>query len=414
VTVESAVSPAVGDLLSRLRRGLSLLVSTPERQLLMIGLLVRIVPAAFIYGTDDVQGWETWGRMLAAGADPYASKYPIAWPPLWLPFAFFSYITAQATSLPFHLIAKLFPIAADLILIFLLYAAAGRYRLSPFHTALAYALNPVSIYTSAIHGQFDPYPTLCVTMAVVLAGAMNDRQPPRDAFVWLGIGAAFKTWPLLMLPALLAPVRSWPRRVVLGLITAGIFVAFLLLPWPLVGFSAVRDVLAYRGYGSWWGFSSIAALLHQALPERLFTSLFYAGMGAAALLLLSARPPAARGVLLLLLTFYVTTPGFGLQYLIWIVPVALLADQRRALLYGVLAGALIALEVLARPWAGHLGDIVRVLPHAGYARAYGGERDHLFTIIGRLPLWLFCVYWWLVVAMAVIRDRNRLTAFNAR
>jgi hypothetical protein len=384
------------------------LVRTPERRLLLIALLVRVVPAALIYGTDDVQGWETWGRMLAAGASPYASKYPIAWPPLWLPFAFFSYITAQGTGIPFHFIAKLFPIAADLILLFLLYGAAGRYRLRPYITAMFYALNPVSIYTSAVHGQFDPFPTLCVTMAVLLAGPDRGQEPPRAASVWLGIGAAFKTWPLLMLPALLAAASGMRRRIVLGVIKVAIFTAFLLLPWPFVGFSAVKEVLAYRGYGSWWGLSSIASLLHQAWPERLFTSVFYAGMALAALLVLAVRPPAARGVLLLLLAFYVTTPGFGLQYLIWIVPVALIADQRRAVLYSVLAGIVIAIEVAARPYTGHFGEIVRVLPHTGYARAYGGERDHAYTVLDRLPLWLYCTYWWLAVALAAIRDRRPL------
>jgi hypothetical protein len=384
------------------------LVRTPERRLLAIALVVRVVPAALIYGTDDVQGWETWGRMLAAGTSPYASKYPIAWPPLWLPFAFFSTITAQGTGIPFHFLAKLFPIAADLILLFLLYEAATRYRLRPTSTAMFYALNPVSIYTSAVHGQFDPFPTLCVTMAVLLAGADREREPPRAAAVWLGIGAAFKTWPLLMLPALVASATSMRRRLLLGLITVAIFTAFLLLPWPLVGFSAVKDVLAYRGYGSWWGISSIAALLHRAVPERLFTWVFYAGMAFAALLLLAVRPPVARGVLLLLLTFYVTTPGFGLQYLIWIVPVALIADQRRAVIYSLLAGVVIAIEVAARPYTGHFGEIVRVLPHAGYARAYGGERDHAYTVLDRLPLWLYCTYWWLAVALEAIRDRRPL------
>jgi len=33
--------------------------------------------------------------------------------------------------------------------------------------------------------------------------------------------------------------------------------------------------------------------------------------------------------------------------------------------------------------------MVRGLPHPGYARAYGGAADHLYTAIDRLVLWSF-------------------------
>jgi hypothetical protein len=118
------------------------------------------------------------------------------------------------------------------------------------------------------------------------------------------------------------------------------------------------------------------------------------------MLLIATRTPAVHSALLLLLTFYVTAPGFGLQYLVWIVPIALLADQRRALVYSLLAGLLIAFEVLIRPYTGHIGEMVRVLPHAGYARAYGDVLDHTYTVIGRLVLWLFFCWWWLVTIIS--------------
>ncbi|MBV8543781.1 MAG: hypothetical protein JO093_18595 [Acidobacteria bacterium] len=33
--------------------------------------------------------------------------------------------------------------------------------------------------------------------------------------------------------------------------------------------------------------------------------------------------------------------------------------------------------------------MVRSIPHAGYAHAYGGAADHLYTAIDRLVLWFF-------------------------
>ncbi|MDP9362443.1 MAG: hypothetical protein M3P29_13460 [Acidobacteriota bacterium] len=382
---------------------LRLLTSTPERRLLFIALFVRLVPAALIYGSDDVSGWETWGRMLAAGTNPYTSKYAIVWSPLWLLPAWFSYITSEAAHLPFYLVVKLFPIAADLILTLLLYAVAVEYGRSAYATALAYALNPISIYTSAVHGQFDPLPMLCLTIAVVLMRRSDSNSVPARAGAWLGIAAAFKTWPLFLLPALLAPLRTVRRQATLTLIAMGLFVAALFLPWPFLGTAPVIGVLVYRGTLNWWGISSIAFLRGAALPASVFTSIFFVAMGAVTVLVLVRKMPAASAALLLLLTFYVTAPGFGLQYLVWIVPIALLADQRRGLIYSVLGGLLIAFEVIVRPYGGHVGDMVRLLPHAGYARAYGGAADHTYTAAGRLMLWLFFCWWWGVTILSEYR-----------
>lgn len=373
------------------------LTSTPRERLLLIALVVRIVPAALIYGTDDVSGWWTWGRLLASGANPYLSKFPLVWPPFWLPFAWISYVTSEATGLPFHFIVKLFPIAADIALTLFLYAMAEEYGCSPWKTALMYALNPIAIYSVAVHGQFDVIPTLCLTIAVV---RMRHEPRPVRAGFWLGVAAAFKTWPLFVLPALLAPMRSMWSRVVVAIAAIGVFVAALLLPWPFFGRETVTGVLHYRGALSWWGLSSIAYLRGAAASSSLFSIIFFASMGVISMLLIATRTPAVHSALLLLLTFYVTAPGFGLQYLVWIVPIALLADQRRAVIYSLLAGLLIAFEVLVRPYTGHIGEMVRILPHAGYARAYGDVLDHTYTVIGRLVLWLFCCWWWLVTIIS--------------
>jgi hypothetical protein len=371
------------------------LTRTPERRLLLIAFGVRIVPAALIFGTDDVAGWANWGGLLASGSNPTASKYLLAWPPLWLPFTWFASVMSETTQIPFHLLIKLFPIVADLVLTFFLYSVAEEYGCKPWKTALAYALNPISIYCTAIHGQFDAIPTLCMTVAVVMMGRRSESRPI-GAGAWLGIAASFKTWPLFILPALLAPLRSMRRRAQNAAVAIGIFITALLLSWLFFGFSAVTGVLRYRGALSWWGLSSMAYLRGAMLSPNIFSAIFFAAMGAAALLLIATRTEAARGALLLLLTFYVTAPGFGLQYLIWIVPVALLADQRRGLNYSILAGLLIAFEVLARPYTGYVGDMVRILPHTGYARAYGGATDHLYTAIDRLVLWGFFCWWWLI------------------
>lgn len=391
-------------------RGLSSLQSvlrTPERRLLAIALLVRLLPAAMIFGTEDVHGWEVLGSSLAEGGNPYATTY-ISWPPLWLPCTVASWTASDALGLPFHFVVKLLPIAADVIITFLLYAAAKAYGRKPMVTALAYALNPISIYTSAIHGQFDSIPALCTTVALLLAGEETRESESWKAGAWLGVGAAFKTWPLFVLPAVIAPLRRLRHQVSLAVVALLLFTAALLVPWPFAGLKAVTDVLRYRSAAGWWGLTSLFVLDGRATPSGdPVTWVFYLAMFAVTLLVLLTKPRAADGAVLMLLTFLVFTPGFGLQYLLWIVPAALLADQRRAIVYSALGGVLIAVEVLARPYTGYIGDTVRILPHIGYARAYGSGLDQIYTIGGRLVLWAFVCYWWVISLGRIIVHPER-------
>jgi hypothetical protein len=372
------------------------IVSTRERQLFVIALLVRLLPAAMIFGTEDVYGWEAMGKALAEGRNPYPTNY-VSWPPFWLPWTAASWMTSSALDLPFHFVVKLLPIAADIIITFVLYFGAKAYGRKPFATALAYALNPIAVYTSAIHGQFDSIPALCTTVAVLVTGSERPESEWRSAGTWLGVGAAFKTWPLFALPAVLAPLRRLRHKAGLAAIAIGIFVGALLLPWPFVGRKAVMDVLRYRSASGWWGLASLQVLNGSAaLSADPLMWLFYLAMAAAAFVVLLAKPRAIDGALLMLLTFLVFTPGFGIQYLLWVVPVALLADQRRAIFYSILGGVLIAVEALARPYVGHVGDTIRLLPHVGFARAYGSGLDQIYVIGGRLVLWAFVCYWWIL------------------
>lgn len=377
-----------------------------ERRLLIFAALIRLIPAIFIYGTEDVSAWHRCARIMSSGGNPYDTPQLISWPPLWPALAWISLHTADMTGLPFSFVVKLFPIAADLALTVVLLRAASEFALPRYFTAAAFAFNPVAIYTSAIHGNFDSIPALFLTLAIVFATReAADGSGVRTGF-WLGIGAAFKTWPLLALPGVIASSAPRRRQLMVCLIAVGIFAAALLLPWPLIGSAAIASILRYRGFFGWWGITSIEFLSGHALPDMARTLLFYGAMGGTALLLLVKRTPPALGALLLLETFYLVTPGFGLQYLLWIVPVALIADQKRALAYSALAGALILFELMVRPYTGHLFESLRFLPHSDFARNYGHAVEHRYTAAGRLILWLYFGYWWISTTVRVVTSKT--------
>lgn len=387
---------------SRLRAQIENLTSRPEQQLLLATLATRLIPALLIYGSDDVQAFDTIGRTLLAGGNPYHTKYPWGLPSVWILVSGLAHVVSDGTPLPFHFAIKLFLVAADLAIVFALHAFARRFGARGFRTAMLYALNPVSIYTTSIHGQFESLPALCVMMAAIISARPAGDAHGRWTGFWLGMGAAIKTWPLLVLPAFLAPRQKLWRRSTILLLSFAIYSAFLVGPSLFVGLQSVRDAFTYRGPGGWWGLS--AMVLDGWMSDGLLLRiLFDASMVAASILLAVKRPPPHVAALFLLLTFYVTTPGFGTQYLLWIVPLALLADGPNAIAYSILAGVMLAIESLLRPYTGHIGEMFRVLPHLRYARALGGTVDRHWTLVDRFPLWLFFIYWWGATAWRVIR-----------
>lgn len=385
----------------------------PERRLLIFAALIRLIPAALIFGTEDVYGWYLCGKIMASGGNPYDIPVFMVWPPVWPVFVLFAYLTSDTLGLPFPFTVKLLPIAADIILTTVLLSAATRFGLRRYFTAAVYAFNPVAIYTSAIHGNFDAIPALFCTLAIISASRMEADPNGVRAGTWLGIGAAFKTFPLLILPALMSAANPFRRRLTIAAVAVGIFLAALLLPWPLIGSAAIAGILRYRGFHGWWGITAIEFLTGQSLPGITRSLIFYGAMGAAALLLLMKRAPPPLGALFLLLTFYLATPGFGLQYLLWIVPIAIIADQRRALVYSGVAGLLILFELMARPFTGYVFESIRLLPHSDFARNYGGPIDHRYTAIGRLILWLFFLYWWVTTLVAIFRGGAKV-GYNSR
>jgi hypothetical protein len=84
--------------------------------------------------------------------------------------------------------------------------------------------NPVSIYVVAVMGQIDGLAVLCVILAMHFA-----HKRPLLGSVSLGLGAAIKAFPLLLIPVYCLLVgRNWKERVVMGLVGGGIYGIFIL------------------------------------------------------------------------------------------------------------------------------------------------------------------------------------------
>lgn len=375
--------------------------------LVIIALLARLVPNFILpMGAGyDIQSFQIVGGLVAQGKDVYSeieseNRHPYL--PLQLYWMALSQKAAEFFKISFVNLIRLAPIFADVVICLVLYFLLIRSS-SPFHSymsALLYAVNPIPVYISAYHGQFDSIPMLFILLALF-------NQIPRSSLredvykniiasgSWLGIGILVKSWPVLTLPSFLHNILTWKNRL--------LFLAFVLLI-PFLGISLyayffkanpigiISQALSYNHGIGVWGYTYFVRLLtflrsgFSVLYDWLIQYgrwLTLAGVGIAYWLTIKNRQPLSLGILSILLSFLVITHAFSIQYLVWVVPFAILQNQDRwlkrytlaAFAYMFLAYNVLILEP----------NITKLIPLP--------QADLLIIIPSGLLTWLICIGW---------------------
>jgi uncharacterized membrane protein len=101
-------------------------------------------------------------------------------------------------------------------------------------------INPVTLFASFMMGQFDIIPVFFTVLSLVLL-----QRYTKGEMKWmyysaalLGVGAAFKIWPLLLLPVLVALAPKWKDRILVGLTGLGVYILPIL---PFLGSEGFRS-----------------------------------------------------------------------------------------------------------------------------------------------------------------------------
>ncbi|HOL73457.1 MAG TPA: hypothetical protein PKW45_18565, partial [Bryobacteraceae bacterium] len=210
------------------------------------------------------------------------------------------------------------------------------WRFGSSRAAAVYALSPVAILISGFHGNTDP---LCA--ALILAGAV---MASRERWFLGGIGFAaainVKLIPLLLVPALLVSASQRARtRLVAGLSLA---VVPFLPPALSVAPAMYRNIVNYVPSPAEWG---VTAFLDTA--ARTWYSAHGRFVVVCAILCLALwsrwnKMPLMNQLAAACALWLILTPGFGVQYLIYVVPLVCMVDLRYAVLWSCSAGAMLA------------------------------------------------------------------------
>lgn len=281
---------------------------------------------------DFAEGFKPAGLAILHHQDPVLATQG-SWH--FLPMIPYFYALTLATGLPWEFAGRICTILADVVLILLVGQLAGRK-----HKAMArfqYACNPIALMISVIHAQVEPVALVFLVAAYIVARSTR----PLDGGAFRGPGAMYaasagalfgfalsaKSWPIILLPVLLAMLPTWRQRLY-GLCAAGAVPVFFLVTLPLVvdtSWSNMLDVARYLGevrpiIGEWgwtavmtggdWQLASTAAKLGQVV---LYSTILL-------VMWLWWRSDRIDQTSAILLAFMVVTPRMGAQYLMWFVP----------------------------------------------------------------------------------------------
>lgn len=332
------------------RPGSQAITHSPARWLwpglIVLGIVVRLVIWWFTIGSNDVGGWASHAMSLQkiGLAETYRTVKLYNHPPL--PGLYAQWAYTQCTENDVALFARLLKLPALLGEALVLGAL---WRLGGARLAGLYSILPAPILISAYHGNTD---CLCVAFALLAALAFDRRWYGRAGLA-LAASLNVKLIPLILVPMFVIAAPSWPALLRLSLaLGAGLLV---FLPCAIEAPAAMyRNMLAYNSSPDDWGFNALfnaaaaqpalrsAALVAQAVFVATGRYLILGGAVAVAVasrlrLRLSMREQMAIAFGL----FLFFAPGFGVQYMVFVVVPLIAVRAGWGVFFGVASGVFI-------------------------------------------------------------------------
>lgn len=381
--------------------------------LFFLALVIRLIPALVlpVGAFYDITSYQVVGDVVLRGGDVYTDPVAGERHP-YLPLIMYFLAGARAISLEgiasLVLAIKIPLVILDSLIVIMLFVAGTRLRdlRSGAIAAILYAVNPIPVLVTGYHGQFDSIPILFSLLSwfTLMFPPVSRQANVLVAGLFLGLGILVKTWPGVLLPPLLLRIDTLKRKALFALLCAvpvliGVGAYLLVHPGSL-GTMLVK-VLSYGGLRGSWGYLAPVGLAYDVGLITAETADAIAGnagllnlvlIGAGLAILyrwsLEAGEDMLNAMLTTLLTFLAVTIGFSIQYLLWLVPFAILVGVNKYLKwYTVLSTLLLGCSLLFA----EMGP-----PAAGSGNVWYIETPYL-RLLGLLT-WI-CVVIWLVARL---------------
>lgn len=332
------------------------------------GFAARIVLSWISLGSND---WATWWGFssLVAHHGPFKAywmRQDLNHPPLPLLWSGLALGISILTHMSFPFVFRLAAIAADVGSSVVLYKGWARRRPGDafwgWLAAAAFAWNLDAIMDGAYHCNTD---NICAFLTLLSAYYLADRRNFFAGGLALMGAINVKIVPVVLIPAMLSLCRTRPdaKQFLKGLAIGAVPFLVVLCVVPI---AFTRNVFLYNSMAGEWGLM-VFVMYSQYIPltsaKAMTLTAWIHQYGKYPLLAIAAglgwvgwrwrRWDAYEMGALGWCVFLIFTPGWGLQYTVYVAPLLMAAHLGRGALYGLTAG-LYLLTAYAGMWRGEL------------------------------------------------------------
>jgi sugar lactone lactonase YvrE len=332
---------------------------------LAVTLATRVIPAVYLGNeVSDLSIYRYMALIVLRGQDIYEIPNVFPYTPMSLFMPAFALQLSEWLHQPFHLVMKIYPLLGDLGSASIVYLlgrrcwASGRAVL----LGLFFALNPVSILITALHGNIMPLSVFFAFWAYYLLDHPERERTYVLSALALGMGIGLRSWPVLLVPLLLRPGQlRWRQRLVY-LVVAGLPAALTLAPYLVVNFSGIKhEAFEYKSVadlgwvGAWRAYYFLQTGTREAphTAAWLSSSRFYFLEAYGAVVVAAWVVPAlldtAGWIATALLLNYTVMGGMAAQYYSWVLPFLIGYPAYYAVFSLIAAGALITFYLALHP-----------------------------------------------------------------
>lgn len=365
------------------------------------------------HGTNDVDAFRQYldERVALGASGTYAGDPDFNHPPFVFHLLLGLGWMVRVTGLPFEFCLRLPAILASLGTFFLVarLVAPRMESASVRATLVLVGAAPAAIMISGFHGNTDPVMVFFVLLSI--------SWIERPGSLWLagaamGMSVNFKVVPLVFWPAVCLWLPGWkPRFQYFGAALACVVLASTPVIFEAPALVARKVFLYKSDYGVW----GLAWMLLRMERELAGLNHFFRHFGRHLLVALliglslwmntgRRRPPLFRQLGVIAFAFLALTPGFGVQYLAWLVPWIAGVPLWAAITFSAASGAFLFLVYTC--WCQGLPNEIGV--PAGFSAGFWSkglpwDAAHANLLaLWRGPIVPFAIACWLSVVLVLV------------
>lgn len=290
------------------------------KKILILSLIIRLICLYLFRNVSnyDLQSYLQVGQLTLKGINIYPEIANLHHPY----FPFFLYLEAFAVwlgkgKITTILILKFIYILFDLGVLYLVYLLSKKNLRSTF----VYAVNPVTILITTLHGQFDIIPLFFLLLSLYLIKVKKQTL----TLLVFSFAILIKTWPLLFIISICKRLKN-KKLIFLVLVFPILSIVTYSVLFKTTVLNILKTISGYQGLWGIWGPLSLIGkvpILLQKITTALFLISFFGYSW------FNKTKNVIKNFYGLLIFFFVFTTNFSIQYFVWIIPFLILIKPKK-------------------------------------------------------------------------------------